>query len=78
MLAVVSRLAAAGCMVRRALDTLRALVSASGVRIGAASAGLSQSPRMLMISFGDSEASWTGAAGRGAGVGAGRLSAEAT
>ena len=33
MLAVVSRLAAAGCVMRRVLDTLRALVSASGVRI---------------------------------------------
>ena len=72
-----SRLAAAAA-VRRALDTLSALVSATGVRIAAASAGLSQSPRMLMMSFGDSEASWIGAARAGPGRGAGRLSAEAT
>ena len=78
MLAVVSRPADAVCM-RRALDTLSALVSASGDFDGAASVGLSQRPRMLTISFGDSEASWTGAAqaGAAAGGGAGRLSTAA-
>src|SRR6185503_2572311 len=46
---------------RRAIGTLSALVSASGVFDTAVSAELSQRPRMLTISFGDSEASRTGA-----------------
>ena len=77
MLAVMSRPGEAVCM-RRALDTLSALVSAIGVFGGVASAMLSQRPRMLMMSFGDSEATLTVAGAAGLRTGdAGRLSTAA-
>ena len=62
---------------RRALDTLSALVSAPGGLAATASPVLSQRPRMLTISFGDSAASCIGTAARGAGRRR-RLSAAAT
>ena len=64
MLAVTSRPAEAVC-VRRALETLSALVSATALRRRGVGR-LSQRPRMLTISFGESEASWTGRLARAA------------